>query len=77
MTQDTRTANKVGLNQTSFDELGISEGELVQVSQGNLSVHMPATLEKALAMGVVRISAGTMASAQLGPMFGSVTVSRA
>ena len=77
LTQDTRTANKVGLNQTSFDELGISEGELVQVSQGNLSVHMPATLEKALAMGVVRISAGTMASAQLGPMFGSVTVSRA
>ena len=77
LTQDARNANKVGLNQAAYDELGLVEGDLVQVSQGNLSVNMPATLEKALTVGTVRISAGTAASAQLGPMFGSVTVSRA
>jgi NADH-quinone oxidoreductase subunit G len=49
----------------------------VRVTQGSLSVDMPATLEVNLASGAVRISAGTMASAKLGSMCGPVTVSKA
>jgi len=49
----------------------------VRVTKGNLSVDLPATLEANLAANAVRVSAGTVASAKLGPMFGSVTVSKA
>jgi len=65
------------LNQKTFVELGLKEGEAVRVTQGAQSVDMPATLEVNLAPGTVRISAGTAASAKLGSMFGPVTVSKA
>jgi NADH-quinone oxidoreductase subunit G len=55
----------------------LKEGDAVRVTQGGQSVDLPATLEANLAKGAVRISAGTMASAQLGSMFGPVTVSKA
>ena len=42
-----------------------------------MSVTLPATEEKGLADGVVRVSAATIASAQLGAMFGLLTVERA
>ena len=38
---------------------------------------MPATLQKGLVEGVVRVSAATEASALLGEMFGSLIVERA
>ena len=76
LTRDAKRGNQVGLGKKLFSELGLSEGDLVSVTQGAQSVNMPATLEENLAPGAVRISAGTMASAKLGPMFGSVTVSR-
>jgi NADH-quinone oxidoreductase subunit G len=60
-----------------FAQLGLKEGDLVKVSQDALSVVMPATEEKGLADGVVRVSAGTVASTQLGAMFGLLTVERA
>jgi NADH-quinone oxidoreductase subunit G len=47
------------------------------VTQGSQGVELPATLEANLAQGVIRISAGTVASAQLGSMFGPITVSKA
>ena len=77
LTRDAKRGNQVGLGQKQFSELGLGEGDLVCVTQGSQSVNMPATLELNLAPGVVRISAGTLASAKLGPMFGSVTVSKA
>lgn len=77
LTRDAKRGNQVGLNQKTFSELGLKEGDAVRVSQGSLSVDMPATLEVNLAPGAVRISAGTMASAKLGSMFGPVTVSKA
>jgi NADH-quinone oxidoreductase subunit G len=60
-----------------FAELGLNEGDLVSVTQGKHTVNMPATLEANLALGAVRISAGTVISAKLGPMFGPLTVSKA
>ncbi|QWD89874.1 NADH-quinone oxidoreductase subunit NuoG [Polynucleobacter sp. MWH-Braz-FAM2G] len=77
LTRDAKRGNQVGLSQKTFTELGLSEGDSVRVTQGSQSVEMPATLEVNLAPGAVRISAGTMASAKLGSMFGPVTVSKA
>jgi NADH-quinone oxidoreductase subunit G len=77
LTRDAKRGNQVGLGQKQFSELGIGEGDLVCVTQGSQSVSMQATLEVNLAPGAVRISAGTQASAKLGPMFGPVTVSKA
>jgi NADH-quinone oxidoreductase subunit G len=77
LTRDAKRGNQVGLGQKLFTELGLGEGDLVCVTQGAQSVNMPATLEVNLAPGAVRISAGTLASAKLGQMFGPVTVSKA
>ncbi len=77
LTRDAKRGNQVGLNKNTFTELGLKEGDAVRVTQGAQSVDMPATLEVNLASGAVRISAGTMASAKLGSMFGPVTVSKA
>jgi NADH-quinone oxidoreductase subunit G len=76
LTRDAKRGNQAGLNQYIFTQLGLKEGDPVRVTQGAHSVNMPATLEANLAKGAVRISAGTMASAKLGPMFGPVTVSK-
>ncbi|QWE09625.1 NADH-quinone oxidoreductase subunit NuoG [Polynucleobacter ibericus] len=77
LTRDAKRGNQAGLNKNIFAELGLKEGDAVRVTQGSQSVDMPATLEVNLAPGAVRISAGTMASAKLGSMFGPVTVSKA
>ncbi|QWD71650.1 NADH-quinone oxidoreductase subunit NuoG [Polynucleobacter sp. UB-Raua-W9] len=76
LTRDAKRGNQAGLSQKLFVELGLNEGDAVRVTQGNHSVDMPATLEANLAPGAVRISAGTMASAKLGSMFGPITVSK-
>jgi len=76
LTRDAKRGNQVGLGQALFTELGLKEGDAVRVMQGSQSVDMPATLEANLAQDVVRISAGTPASARLGSMFGPVTVSK-
>ena len=77
LTRDAKRGNQAGLSQKTFAELGLKEGDAVRVTQGALSVDIPATLELNLAPGAVRISAGTSASAKLGSMFGPVTVSKA
>ncbi|QWD85925.1 NADH-quinone oxidoreductase subunit G [Polynucleobacter asymbioticus] len=77
LTRDAKRGNQVGLGQALFNELGLKEGDAVQVTQDGQSVDLPVTLEANLAKGAVRISAGTMASAKLGSMFGPVTVSKA
>ena len=76
LTRDAKRSNQAGLNQALFSDLGLKEGDAVRITQGALTVEMPATLEINLTPGAVRISAGTLASAKLGPMFGSVTVSK-
>ncbi len=77
LTRDAKRGNQAGINQKLFTELGLKEGDSVSVAQGNFTVTLPATLEANLAPGVVRISAGTAASAKLGSMFGPITVSKA
>ena len=76
LTRDAKRGNQIGLNTSTFTDLGLKEGDAVRVTQGAHSVDMPATMEVNLAPGAVRISAGTATSAKLGSMFGPVTVSR-
>jgi NADH-quinone oxidoreductase subunit G len=77
LTRDAKRGNQVGLGQKLFVELGLKEGDLVRITQDAQSIELPATLEVNLAPGVVRVSAGTVASTKLGSMFGPVTVSKA
>jgi NADH-quinone oxidoreductase subunit G len=76
LTQDAKRAMKLGLPSSLFAQLGLKEGDAVKVSQLGSSVVMPATEEKSLVDGVVRLSAGTAVSAQLGAMFGQLSVER-
>jgi NADH-quinone oxidoreductase subunit G len=77
LTRDAKRGKLVGLNAKTFADLGIQEGDAVRVTQGSESIALPAALEVNLAAGVIRISAGTSASAKLGSMFGPVTVTKA
>jgi NADH-quinone oxidoreductase subunit G len=77
LTRDAKRGRQVGLGPAIFNELGLKEGDVVSITQDTLSVDAPATLEINLAPGVVRVSAGTLVSSKLGPMFGSMTVSKA
>ncbi|WP_347328337.1 hypothetical protein, partial [Ralstonia pseudosolanacearum] len=55
----------------------LAVGDAVRVTQGQGSVVLPAVLDRTLASGVIRVPAATEASAQLGPMFGTVSVEKA
>jgi NADH-quinone oxidoreductase subunit G len=77
LTQDAKRALKLGIPSHLFAELGLKEGDAVKVSQLGASVVMPATEDKLLIDGVVRLSAGTAASAALGAMNGQLSVERA
>jgi NADH-quinone oxidoreductase subunit G len=77
LTQDGKRAVKAGLPSGLFTSLGLKEGDAIKVTQSGVSVTLPATEEKGLADGVVRVSAATVASAQLSAMFGLLTVERA
>ncbi len=77
LTRDAKRGNQIGLGAALFKALGLKEDELVSIAQDAVTIEMPATQEVNLAPGTVRISAGTAASAQLGSMFGPVTVTKA
>jgi NADH-quinone oxidoreductase subunit G len=76
ITQDAKKALKLGVSTDLMMQLQLTEGDVVCVTQSGLSVNMPVTEERALAGGVVRLSAGTIFSAQLGGMFGQLSVER-
>jgi NADH-quinone oxidoreductase subunit G len=76
LTQDAKKALKLGVPTDLMMQLQLTEGDVVRVTQSGSSVNMPVTEERALTSGVVRLSAGTAFSAQLGGMFGQLTVER-
>jgi NADH-quinone oxidoreductase subunit G len=76
LTRDAKRGTQLGLGKKIFAELALVEGDMVSVSQGGHTVNMPASLEANLAPDVVRLSAGTLASTKMGPMFGPITVSK-
>ena len=76
LTADAKLAAKAGLGPDTFIELGLKEGDLVQVTQAGVSVSLTATQISGLAFGVVRLASTTLFSMQLGPMFGPITLNR-
>ncbi len=76
LTAASRAAVRAGLPADLFAQLGLAAGDAVRVTQGQGSVVLPAVLDRTLASGVVRVPAATEASAQLGPMFGAVSVEK-
>jgi NADH-quinone oxidoreductase subunit G len=76
LTQDAKRAIKLGIPSNLFAQLGLKEGDAVKVSQLGSSVVMPAIEDKLLVDGVVRLAAGTAASAALGAMNGQLSVER-
>ncbi len=55
-------------------KLSLQSGDEVQLTQGSGSVHLQVMADDSLPMGVVRVAAGHAATAQLGAMFGTITV---
>ncbi|MGC4060094.1 MAG: NADH-quinone oxidoreductase subunit NuoG [Aquabacterium sp.] len=65
------------LPQALWAELGLAEGAKVKVSQDGGSAVLPAVLDASLPANVVRVPAGTAATATLGASFGTVRVDKA
>ena len=76
-TADAREAAVVGLPQAVWQQLGLSEGAQVRVSQGSASAVLAAQLEAGLPANAVRVPAGVAATAALGAAFGAVSVDKA
>jgi NADH-quinone oxidoreductase subunit G len=75
-TADGVRAQKIGLASDIFATLGIQNGDAVKITQDSYVVTAQAIEDQSLAAGVVRVSAATAHSAQLGNMFGTLTVER-
>lgn len=76
LTAAARAAVRAGVPADLYAQLGLVNGDAVRVTQGQTSVVLPAVLDKSLASGVIRVPAATEASAQLGAMFGAVSVEK-
>ncbi|OGS94777.1 MAG: NADH-quinone oxidoreductase subunit G [Gallionellales bacterium RIFCSPLOWO2_12_FULL_57_18] len=67
----------VTMRGSELQKLGVQSGDAVRVTQGNASVRLTALADDSLPAGVARVAAGHPATAELGAMFGSITVERA
>jgi len=57
-------------------DMGLVDGDIVKIRQDGHSVILPASTDKGLPVGVVRIATGHPATAALSEMFGTLTVER-
>ncbi|MFN3861079.1 MAG: NADH-quinone oxidoreductase subunit NuoG [Roseateles sp.] len=76
LTADGREAATVGLPTTLWQQLGLSDGDLVRVVQDGGAAQLPARLEAGLPDGVARVPAGLPQTAGLGAVFGTVSISK-
>jgi len=67
----------VSLSVALWTELGLNEGDSVQVSQGGARARLRAHLDTTLAPTAVRVPAGHPDTASLGSMFGPISVEKA
>ena len=58
-------------------KLGVKPGDTVRVSQGSATIRLAVQADDTLPAGVARVAAGHPATAELGAMFGTITVERA
>jgi NADH-quinone oxidoreductase subunit G len=67
----------VGLSSPLWQRLGLQPGDKVLVDQGQAAVVLPAREEPSLAAGTVRVPSGHPTTANLGAMFGPISVEKA
>ena len=66
----------VMMHGSELRKLGVQSGGIVKVSQGGATVHLAAQADDAMPAGTARVAAGHPATAELGAMFGTITVER-
>jgi len=64
----------VTLHGSELQKLGVQAGDTVKVTQGNATVRLAVQADDSLPAGVARVAAGHPATAELGAMFGTITV---
>jgi NADH-quinone oxidoreductase subunit G len=69
-------APTVGVCRGTAAQMGLVDGTLVRVSQGEWATELPVRVDPTLAARAVRVSAGTVSSRSLGAMFGPVTLAK-
>jgi len=69
-------APQAWMNAATLASLGLSEGDQVRVTQGDGSVLLFAGIETRVPDGAVRISAGHVLTANLGPLTGAIRIER-
>jgi len=74
---DARRSSVAYLNQSTLSALGLTNGNMVRVAQGQGSALVKAEEDNNLPDNCVRLAAGTATSALLGEMYGSISVERA
>ncbi len=62
------------MHSSELQKLGVQSGDAVKVSQGNASVRLIVQADDRQPAGTVRVVAGHPATAELGAMFGTITV---
>lgn len=78
LTADARGAAVAGLPKQLWEQLGLTDGARVRITQeGAGAAELPARLEAGLAANTLRVPAGLAETAALGAMFGTLTVSKA
>jgi NADH-quinone oxidoreductase subunit G len=75
-TADARPPRAV-LSASLAQKLGVTEGANVRVKQGSGSAVLPCAIDTSQPVNVVRIAAGHHDTANLGPMFGAISVEKA
>jgi NADH-quinone oxidoreductase subunit G len=76
LTRDAKSANCVGIGEALLSKLNLKEGDRVTITQNGQSLEAKVQLMSGLADGVVRIASATALSANLGSMFGEITLSK-
>ena len=64
----------VAMHSSELHKLGVKSGDSVKVSQGSGSVCLAVVANDSLPMGTARVPAGHPVTAELGAMFGTITV---
>lgn len=65
------------MHSAALSKLGMKSGEIIRVSQGQGGARLTVVADDKLPQSVVRVAAGHAVTAELGAMFGIVTVERA
>ena len=64
----------VSMRGSELQKLGVQSGDTVKVTQGNASVFLTARADDGMPAGAARVAAGHAATAELGAMFGTITL---